>query len=102
MNIFKDLQKKAASIRTKRQSAYYTKLRRTTQTVLLQKEKNKRLQDALKAKRAATRELRATNPPKRKFRFNLAGDFRKFAGKLPSDEELNRAVFGSESPKRSK
>lgn len=103
MNIFRDLQKRAASVHTKRQSAYYKKLQRDTQAAKLKKERNERLRDATRAKRAAIRELRATKPPKRKFRFNLVGDFSKFAGKLPSDEELNRAIFGpSGSPRRPK
>lgn len=103
MNIFREVQKKVVSARTKRQSAYYKKLRRDTQVVKLKKEKIERLRDASKAKRNATRELQAAKPPKRKFRFNFVGDFSKFAGKIPSDTELNRAIFGSsEGPRRPK
>ena len=103
MNIFREIQKRTASIHTKRQSAYYKKLRRDTQVTKLKKERNERLRDATKAKKAAIRELRATKPPKRKPRFNLVGDLSKFAGNLPSDEELNRAVFGpSGGPRRPK
>lgn len=102
MNIFKEIQKRTASIRTKRQSAYYKKLRRDTQVAKLMKERFERLRDAAKTKRNAIRELQAAKP-KRKFRFNLVGDLNKFAGNLPSDKELNRAIFGSpEGPRRPK
>ena len=101
MNIFREIQKKAASVRTKRQSAYYKKLRRDTQVAKLKKEKLERLRDASRAKRVAVQELRAAKP-KRKFKFNFVGDLSKFAGKIPSDEELNRSIFGSGSPRRPK
>jgi len=103
MNILKDLQKRIAGIHTRRQSAYYKKLRRDTQVAKLQKERNERLLEATKAKKAATRELRTSKSPRKKLRFSLGGDLSKFAGKLPSDEELNRTIFGSsEGPRRPK
>jgi len=101
MSIFKEIQKRVASVHTKRQSTYYKKLRRDTQITKLKREKLERLRDASGAKRAAVRELQATKP-KRKFRFNFVGDFSKFTGKIPSDEELNRSIFGASSPRRPK
>ena len=102
MNILRVIQKRADSIHTKRQSTYYKKLRRDTQVAKLKKEKLERLRDANRAKRVAVRELQASKP-KRKFRFNFVGDFSKFAGKIPSDQELNRSIFGSsEGPRRPK
>jgi len=102
MNIFKELQKGIASVHTKRQSAYYKKLRRDTQVAKLKKEKLERLRDASRSKATIIRELQ-TLKPKRRFRFNLVGDFSKFAGKIPSDEELNRSIFGSSGgPRRPK
>lgn len=103
MNIFKDLQKKAASVHTKKQSAYYKKLRRDAQLAKLKKERLIRLREAAEAKRDAMRELQTAKPSKRRFRFNLVGDLNKFAGRLPSDEELNRTIFGpSGNPRRPK
>jgi len=103
MNIFRAIQKRVVSVHTKRQSAYYKKLRRDTQVAKLKREKLERIRDASRAKRVAVHELRATKPPKRKFRFNFVGDFSKFAGKIPSDEELNRSIFGSSGgPRRPK
>jgi len=103
MNIFREVQKRVVSARTKKQSAYYKKLQRSTQVAKLKREKLERLRDASKAKRNATRELQASKPLKRKPRFNFVGDFNKFAGKLPSDEELNQTIFGSsQGPRRPK
>ena len=101
MNIFEELQRRAGSIHTKRQSNSYKKLIRGTKRACLQKEKLSRIAQARAAKAAEVKALKDLRP-KRRFPFKLPKSSAAVAQGIPSDKELNRAIFGSPTPKRPK
>ena len=104
MNIFRDIQRKAASVHDKRQAVHYKKLRSDTKRMQLQKEKLERMRQAKRSRAAASGELRAMKTPKKRtWRLpKLVGDLKALTKGMPSDKELNRAVFGSPSPRAPK
>lgn len=102
MNIFRDIQRKAANIHAKRQAAHYKRLRRDTKLAKLQKAKLERLQEARRERDKARTEVKGLKPKRSlgKFRLpKLVGNLGALTKGMPSEEELNKAVFGSTSPK---
>lgn len=104
MSIFRDLQRKAGNLRARKQSEYYRRVVRDTKLAGLKKAKLERMQEAKRKRarlQAEVRDLTTQSKKKRgKFRLpKLVGDFGKLTAGMPSDEELNKAVFGNASPK---
>lgn len=97
MGLFDGLMDAARSVRSKRQSQYYKRLQSDTRRAKLEREKVHLLRRADKERAHARRDIKRMKP-KRKLKF--IGDLREFAGRIPSDEELNKATFGTSSPKR--
>ena len=101
MNIFRDIQRKAASVHTKRQATYYKRLRKDTKQAQLQKAKLERLRQA-KRERAEARAGVKSFKPKPKWRMPKLDGVDTLRRGIPTDEELNRAIFGAPSPRRPK
>lgn len=95
MGFFDGLMEAARSVRSRQQSQQYRKLQADARRAKMEREKARLLRKASTEKARAKRDIARTKP-KRKFKF--IGDLREFAGRLPSDTELNRAIFGSDSP----
>lgn len=101
MSFFRDIQRKAANIRSKKQAEYYRKLRRDTKLAGLKKAKLERVQQAKREKLRVQAELKALKPKRKPFRMpKLVGDLNKLTAGMPTDEQLNQSIFGSSSPKR--
>lgn len=103
MSIFRDIQRKAGNIHTKRQAAYYKKLRKETKLAYLQKAKLERVQQAKRERDKARMDVKGLKPRRSmlgRLRMpKLVGDFKALTKGMPSDAELNKSVFGSASPK---
>lgn len=99
MGFFDGLMRAAGSVRSKKQSQQYRRLRAEARAAKLRREKARLLRQATKERDRARRDTKRMKP---KRRFQFIGDLSKFAGRLPSDAELNQTLFGAPSPKRPK
>jgi len=99
MGVLDGLMKAARSVRSRQQSQYYRRLQTDTRRAKMEREKVRLIRRANKEKDRARREAKSMKP-KRKFKF--MGDLREFAGRIPSDTDLNKSIFGATSPKRPK
>lgn len=97
MGLFDGLRKAAVSIHTKRQSQYYRKLRRDTRKAKLEREKLRMVRQAGHEKTRTKTSLKKLRPQRR---LRLVGNLNEFAKGIPSDAELNKALFGAPTPKR--
>jgi len=105
MSLFDYLKRKVSNIHDKRQAAHYRKVRFETRKLQLQKAKLERVREANKSKRRLQREIDHLSPKskKRKFRMpKVVGDLNALTKGMPSDAQLNSAIFGSPSPKAPK
>jgi len=102
MGFFGGLRSALASVHTKRQSQHYRRLRKDTKKAKLEREKLRILRVVKQEKARAGRDVKRLGRRKGLRLPKVVGNLGEFAKGIPSEAELNKALFGAPSPKRTK
>jgi len=100
MGLFDAFRKATSNVHSRRQAAYYRRLKHDLRHTKLEKEKLRIISQTSREARRTQKELKRLQPRRGLRMPKLIGDLRQFSGHIPSDTELNQSLFGAPSPKR--